>query len=114
VSDGTGLDADVRVRRGRLELDVAVAVGPGEVVAVVGPNGAGKSTLLAAVAGLVPLDGGRVVLDGEVLEDHATGAFVAPERRSVGFVFQDLLLFPHLTVVDNVAFGVRHRGAGRS
>jgi molybdate transport system ATP-binding protein len=114
VSDGTGLDAGLRVGRGRLDLDVAVAVAPGEVVAVVGPNGAGKSTLLAALAGLVPLDAGRVVLDGHVLEDRATDAFVAPERRSVGLVFQDLLLFPHLTAVDNVAFGLRHRGHGRT
>jgi molybdate transport system ATP-binding protein len=114
VSDPTGLDARVRVRLDRLDLDVAVAVGPGEVVAVVGPNGAGKSTVLAALAGLVPLAGGRVVLDGAVLEDHATGTFVPPERRSVGLGFQDLLLFPHLTAVDNVAFGLRHRGHGRA
>jgi molybdate transport system ATP-binding protein len=113
VSDGSGLDARVAVRRDRLDLDAAVAVAPGEVVAVVGPNGAGKSTLLAALAGLVPLAGGRVVLDGRVLEDHATGAFVPPEQRSVGLVFQDLLLFPHLTALDNVAFGLRHRGHGR-
>ena len=114
MSDRTGLDARIRVRLDRLDLDVAVAVAPGEVVAVVGPNGAGKSTLLAALAGLVPLDGGRVVLDGDVLEDHATGTVVPPERRSVGLVFQDLLLFPHLTAVDNVAFGLRHRGHGRA
>lgn len=114
MSDGAGLDARVQVRRDRLDLEAAVAVAPGEVVAVVGPNGAGKSTLLAALAGLVPLAGGRVVLDGDVLEDAATGGFVPPERRSVGLVFQDLLLFPHLSAVDNVAFGLRHRGHGRA
>jgi molybdate transport system ATP-binding protein len=113
VSDPDGLVADVGLTRGDLDLDLRLRVEPGQVVAVVGPNAAGKSTLLAALAGLVPLATGRVALDGDVLEDPASATFVPPERRSVGLVFQDLLLFPHLSVRDNVAFGLRRAGAGR-
>jgi molybdate transport system ATP-binding protein len=108
------LAARVSVRRGGLELDVALDVASGEAVAVVGPNGAGKSTLLGALAGLVPLDDGVVHLDGEVLEDTRSGAFVEPERRRVGVVFQDYLLFEHLNAIDNIAFGLRCRGVSRT
>jgi molybdate transport system ATP-binding protein len=95
-------------------LDVAFSVAAGEVVAVLGPNGAGKSTVLAALAGLVPLTRGRVELDGHVLDDTATGVCVPPEQRPIGVVFQDYLLFPHLSALDNVAFGLRCRGATRA
>lgn len=108
-----GLGADVDVRRGGLHLEVALSVPPGETVAVVGPNGAGKTTLLRALAGLQELAGGRVILDGEVLDDVAGGRHVPSERRAVGVVFQEHLLFPHLRVVDNVAFGLRVRGVPR-
>jgi molybdate transport system ATP-binding protein len=104
------LTADVQVRLGSLELDVQVAVEDTEVVAVLGPNGAGKTTLLRALAGLQPLDSGSVVLDGRPLDDPATGRWVLPEHRSVGVVFQDYLLFPHLTALENVAFGPTARG----
>ena len=104
------LEARVGVALGALDLRVDVRVEAGEVVAVLGPNGAGKSTLLKALAGLVPLAEGRVVLDGEVLEDVTGGVFVPPERRPIGVVFQDYLLFPHLTALDNVAFGLRCHG----
>src|SRR5205085_9863219 len=104
----------VRRRLGTLDLAVELDVDPGEVVAVLGPNGAGKTTLLRVLAGLVPLDDGRVVLDGRVLDDTEADVFVAPERRPVGVVFQDYLLFPHLTVLDNVAFGPRSRGRPRA
>jgi len=107
------LDATVRLSLGVLDLDMALAIGEGEVVALLGPNGAGKSTLLRAMAGLVPLRAGHVRLDGQVLEDVATGDYLPTERRSIGVVFQEYLLFPHLSVVDNVAFGLRSRGAGR-
>ena len=90
-----------------------LTVQEGEVVALLGPNGAGKTTLLRAVAGLVPFRSGHVRLDGKLLEDAATGEYVPTERRPIGFVFQDYLLFPHLSVLDNVAFGLRSRGVSR-
>jgi molybdate transport system ATP-binding protein len=107
------LDASVRLSLGVLDLDMELAIGEGEVVALLGPNGAGKTTLLRAMAGLVALSAGYVRLDGQVLEDVATADYIPTERRPIGVVFQDYLLFPHLSVVDNVAFGLRSRGAGR-
>jgi molybdate transport system ATP-binding protein len=105
------LEAQVVVHRGSLALDVEVAVADGEVLAVLGPNGAGKSTLLRVLAGLLPLDEGRVVVDGATWDDG--GAHLPPHRRPLGVVFQDALLFPHLTVGENVEFGLRTRGVGR-
>ena len=107
------LRANIAVKLGSLELDVRIEAGEDEVIAVLGPNGAGKTTLLRAMAGLIPLDRGRVELDGLVLEDTVTGAYVPTERRPIGVVFQDYLLFPHLSVLANVAFGLRSRGMGR-
>jgi len=104
------LEANVRLTLGALDLDIELSVDEAEVVALLGPNGAGKTTLLRAVAGLVPLTSGYVKLDGRVLEDAASGKYVPTERRSIGVVFQDYLLFPHLSVLANVAFGMRSRG----
>jgi len=104
------LQAQVAVRLGTLDLDVLIEAAPGEIVAVLGPNGAGKSTFLRAVAGLVALARGRVELDGVVLEDVARRIHLPPERRPIGVVFQDYLLFPHLSALENVAFGLRARG----
>jgi molybdate transport system ATP-binding protein len=104
------LEASVRLTLGALSLDMELDVGEAEVVALLGPNGAGKTTLLRAIAGLVPLTSGYVKLDGSVLEDAATGKYVPTERRPIGVVFQDYLLFPHLSVMENVAFGMRSRG----
>ena len=103
----------MRLGIGSFELDVDLKVEPGEVVAVLGPNGAGKTSILRGLAGLLPLDVGRVALDGVVLEEPAASVFVPSERRPIGMVFQDYLLFPHLTVVDNIAFGLRSRGTPR-
>ncbi|GGK80693.1 ABC transporter ATP-binding protein [Mangrovihabitans endophyticus] len=104
------LDAHLVVRRGDFTLDVRLTADPGEVVALLGPNGAGKTTALRAIAGLRGLDDGHVVVGGETLDDGHR-RFVAPERRHIGVVFQQYLLFPHLSAIDNVAFGPRCRGA---
>ncbi|WP_328419788.1 ABC transporter ATP-binding protein [Streptomyces sp. NBC_00443] len=103
-----GLDARLVVDRGGFRLDVALTVAPGEVVALLGPNGAGKTTALRALAGLTPLSGGHLRLDGAQLDR------TPPESRPVGVVFQDYLLFPHLTALDNVAFGPRCQGASKA
>ena len=102
------------VRRGEFVLDAALAAEDGEVVALLGPNGAGKTTLLRAVAGLVAVDRGEITLDATVLDDPARQVFLAPEQRELGVVFQDHRLFPHLRVLDNVAFGLRARGTSRA
>ncbi|HLT69243.1 MAG TPA: ABC transporter ATP-binding protein [Acidimicrobiales bacterium] len=107
------LRAEVDVRLPDLHLRLDLRVDDGEVVALLGPNGAGKTTTLRAIAGLRPLDGGRVELDGRVLDEPASRTFVPPEQRPVGVVFQDHLLFPHLSALDNVAFGLRARGLRR-
>ena len=108
------LHAEVLVQRPRHRLDLTLSATPGDVVAVVGPNGSGKTTLLRALAGLQPLTAGRVVLGGRTWDDPAAGVRLSAQDRRVGMVLQDILLFPHLTARDNVAFGPRTRGAGRS
>lgn len=110
---GTALDADITLTRGGFQLVVEVAVATGGLVAVVGPNGAGKSTLLRVLAGLEPVEEGRVVLDGLIVDEPAAGTWVPPERRSVGAVFQRPLLIPHLSALDNVAFPLRAGGVRR-
>jgi molybdate transport system ATP-binding protein len=105
------LEAAVSLRLGELDLDVDLEIPAGEVVALLGPNGAGKTTLLRALAGLIPITRGYVRLDGNVLEDSASGKYVPTEKRPIGFMFQEYLLFPHMSVSDNVAFGLRARGA---
>jgi molybdate transport system ATP-binding protein len=107
------LDAELGVHLDRLELSVQLTAAGGETVVVLGPNGAGKTTALRAVAGLRPLDQGRVAVDGQVLDEPSSRSWVPTERRPIGFVFQDYLLFPHLSALDNVAFGLRARGVPR-
>ena len=110
----TGLHAHVVVDRGAWGLDARLDVGPGRTLVLLGPNGAGKTTLLRAIAGLAPLDAGQVRLDGRTLDDPDAGVWVPPERRGIGVVFQDYLLFRHLSALDNVAFGLREKGIRRS
>jgi iron(III) transport system ATP-binding protein len=96
---------DREVLRG-IDLDVAA----GEIVCLLGPSGDGKTTLLRLVAGLEPLQAGRIELGGVVVGEP--GREVPPEQRHVGFVFQDYALFPHLTVAENVAFGLTRTPRG--
>ncbi|MGZ4783301.1 MAG: ABC transporter ATP-binding protein [Oryzihumus sp.] len=105
------LEVDGVVERGDFRLAVSATVAPGEVLGVLGPNGAGKSTLLRALAGLTGLASGTIRIGGAVLDGE--GVFVPPEQRPVGLVFQSYRLFPHLSVLDNVAFAPRSRGLGR-
>ena len=107
------LDADIQLRLSRLNLDIAFTVEAGEVVALLGPNGSGKSTTLRALVGLLPLAGGRIVLDGTVLDDPAQHVKIPPEKRPIGLMFQDYLLFPHLSTLENVAFGLRAKGTDK-
>ncbi|MFM8563288.1 MAG: sulfate/molybdate ABC transporter ATP-binding protein [Acidimicrobiia bacterium] len=108
------LRLDFTVHRGPFSLTVDEIVESGETVAIVGDNGAGKTTLLKCLAGLIAVDSGRIVLDDLVLDDASSDDFVPPECRDVGLVFQDHLLFEHLSALENVAFGPRARGVGRS
>ena len=99
-------EVDVSVRRGDRIIAARFVTGSG-ITALFGPSGAGKTSVLDMVAGLVRPDSGRVVVGGEVLFDAAAGNDVPPERRRCGYVFQDLRLFPHRRVRDNLLFGWR-------
>lgn len=103
------VDASIDCQVGSLHLDVSLHIAPGQVLALLGPNGAGKSTILRVLAGLRPLDNGRICIDDRVVDDPARDVFVPAEERPVGFVFQDHLLFDQLSVLENVAFGLRAR-----
>ncbi|WP_426997155.1 sulfate/molybdate ABC transporter ATP-binding protein [Pseudarthrobacter sp. N5] len=106
------LDAAVDARR----FDVSLTLGPSETVAIMGPNGAGKSTLLAVIAGLLHPDSGQAQLDGTVLFDLAggRGTWTAPHHRGTALLAQEPLLFPHLSALENVAFGPRSAGVSKA
>ncbi|WP_018686013.1 ABC transporter ATP-binding protein [Actinokineospora enzanensis] len=106
------LDADIRTGRGEFTVDLRLTVEAGETVALLGPNGAGKTTVLRALAGLLPLLDGHIRVNDTVW-DEPPRTFVPVERRPVGVVFQDYLLFAHMSVLENVAFGLRARGMRR-
>ena len=106
-----GLVADFTVERAGFDLVLSLAIPAGRTVALLGPNGAGKSTSLRTLAGLVRPAGGSIRLDGETLDDG--DLHLEPEHRRAGFVFQDYLLFPHLSVIENVAFGLRATGIAK-
>jgi molybdate transport system ATP-binding protein len=110
VSVAMSLHVDFRLQRGGLALEARFDVDDGETVALLGPNGAGKTTALFAIAGLLRIDDGKIALADRVLDGGPAGPFVPAEARRAGFVFQDHVLFPHLSVVENVAFGLRSRG----
>jgi len=109
-----GLRADVTVDRATFRLDVHVEVEPGQILAVLGPNGSGKTTLLRALAGLMALTAGRIMVGHQIWDAPDAGIFTPAVDRAVGLVFQDYRLFPHLSVLDNVAFSARARGASRA
>ncbi len=107
-----GLEARIGVRRpDGFALDIELSIPAGQTVGLLGPNGAGKSTTVSALAGLLPIDSGRIELAGAVLDDPDRGVLLPPENRRIGVVFQDALLFPHLSILENVAFGARSRGS---
>lgn len=110
----TGLSASVEFRRAEFTLRTELAVARGEVLAVVGANGSGKSTLLSVLSGLIEPDSGRVGLDDRTWLDTERGVRIPPHRRKAGLLAQSALLFPHLSALDNVAFGPRANGVGRS
>ncbi len=93
---------------GRFTLDATFDCAPGETIALVGPNGSGKSTALNTLAGLLKLDSGSITVDDTTLDGRHE--WLSPDRRHLGMVFQDMLLFPHLSALDNVAYGPRRRG----
>ena len=101
---------DVVVRRGAFAVRASFEARAGQTLALLGPNGAGKSSLVGGLAGLDDVVAGRVVLDEDVLDDAATGTHVPERRRAVGVVHQELLLFPHLSALENVAFPLRAAG----
>lgn len=92
---------------------VSLSVTPGEVACLLGPSGCGKTTLLRLAAGLEVVQRGRISIGEQVVADGADGRHVEPERRRVGLMFQDYALFPHLTVFENIAFGISKLSAGR-
>jgi molybdate transport system ATP-binding protein len=107
------LGVDVRARRGTFVVEATFHAEAGHTLALLGPNGAGKSTLVDVLAGLLPPEAGTVTLESVTLDDAGGGAHAEPEARPVGVVFQGLLLFPHLSAVENVAFPLRARGIPR-
>ncbi|MDQ3784863.1 MAG: ABC transporter ATP-binding protein [Actinomycetota bacterium] len=108
-----GLHADLRLRRAGFTLEMQLDVPDGGTVALLGPNGAGKSTLVSVLAGLLPIDEGEVVVGDEVWERPSDRVRLTPRTRSIGVMFQGLLLFPALSALDNVAYGLRAQGVGR-
>src|SRR5439155_11716578 len=99
------LEAGIEVRRGDVIVAAAFSAGDRETLALLGPNGAGKTTIVESIAGLIPAAHGHILLDGVPIHG------LPLERRPIGMAFQDGVLFPHLSVLENVAFPVRATGA---
>lgn len=95
-------------------LDVSFEIPRGKIAVLFGPSGAGKSTVLRLIAGLEIADSGKILHGDEVWLDDARRINVAPQQRSIGFVFQDYALFPHLTVEKNVAYGVKGKESAKT
>lgn len=103
---------EVAIRRALRDfvLDLSFTVRPGEILTLMGSNGSGKSTTLNIIAGLLSPDEGHVRLNGRALSEPAHGTFVPIEHRRIGYVFQNAAVFPHLSVSENIAYGLRARG----
>lgn len=108
------ISVDVRKQLRDFLLEVAFEVAEGECMALVGPTGCGKTTVLRLLSGLLEPDAGRIALNGTMALDTGQKLSLPPQQRRVGVVFQDYSLFPHMTVLQNVAYGARARGASRS
>ena len=104
----------LRARVDQRDAEFDLTLDDGDVLAVLGPNGAGKSTLLSLIAGLLRPDDGRIELGDAVVTDTAAGVFVPPHARGVAMLAQQALLFPHMSVVANVAYAPRCKGRSRS
>ncbi|MES2092978.1 MAG: ABC transporter ATP-binding protein [Actinomycetota bacterium] len=104
----------VEARVAERGFDLSLDVAEGETLAVLGPNGAGKSTLLSILAGLLRPDAGRGILGSETLFDVERGHWVPPHQRGISLLAQEPLLFPHLSALENVAFGPRSAGRSRA
>ena len=108
------LDARFALTRGTFKLNVDLSFTEGEVVAIMGPNGSGKSTFLHAIAGLLPVTSGCLVLDNQTLDEATSEVFIDPTQRPVGIVFQGGLLFETMTILENIIFGLRARKIKRT
>ena len=105
------LSVELRHRFPAIDIAIAFEVPSPGVTVLFGPSGSGKSTVLAAAAGLLRADACRIAIDGDILADTRAGVNLPPERRRVGLVFQELRLFPHMSVRNNLAFGLRRTEA---
>ena len=94
--------------------EFSLSVRQGEFVTLLGPSGCGKTTTLRCIAGLENPDGGEIEIGGRTVASHPRSLFLPPEERNIGMVFQSYALWPHMTVFDNVAYGLRVRRTGRA
>lgn len=103
------LEVQVNKRLRDFDLELSLEIAKGEILMLVGDNGSGKTTLLNMIAGLISPDAGMIALDGRPLFDSSLKIDITTEKRNIGYVFQSYALFPHMSVYDNVAFGLRTR-----
>ena len=107
------LEVDIRKKLGHFQLDVAFSAPADQVTGILGASGCGKSLTLKCIAGIERPDEGRITLDGQVLFDSAQRVDLTPQRRQVGYLFQNYALFPNMTVEQNIAVGIRDRRGRR-